>query len=215
MNGEKVVPMLPWWRGFKGEINAVDKYKYDVTGIVKKIDDTTLEITELPINKWTGNYKAELESMMAREKGETGVIKVKLPRPELSFPLYQRLSSYDQEYREHHTNDDIHFTVTMDASQLQKAEEKGLHEFFKLTTKISTSNMICFDFNGKIKKYDSAEEILADFYPVRLAYYERRKASHSSNSSLMRLTSSLPRMRWLTSFEMSPRDCPIKLVLYR
>lgn len=63
----------------------------------------------------------------------------------------------------------------MSAKDLEKAEEQGLLEFFKLTTKINTSNMICFDFEGKIKRYDSPEEILEDFYPVRLAYYQKRK----------------------------------------
>jgi DNA topoisomerase-2 len=63
----------------------------------------------------------------------------------------------------------------MTAKDVEKAEEKGLVEFFKLTTKINTSNMICFDFDGKIKRYGSAEEILEDFYPMRLAYYQKRK----------------------------------------
>jgi DNA gyrase/topoisomerase IV subunit A len=63
----------------------------------------------------------------------------------------------------------------MDAKQLEKAEEKGLVEFFKLTSKINTTNMMCFDFDSKIKKYNSPEEIIEDFYPMRLAYYQKRK----------------------------------------
>lgn len=69
----------------------------------------------------------------------------------------------------------MHFIVSMDAKQLEKAEQQGLLEFFKLTSKLSTTNMICFDFEGKIKKYDSPEEIIEDFYPMRLAYYQKRK----------------------------------------
>ncbi len=60
---------------------------------------------------------------------------------------------------------------------MEKAEEQGLLEFFKLTTKINTSNMMCFDFEGKIKKYSSPEEIIEEFYPLRLAYYQKRKVS--------------------------------------
>jgi DNA topoisomerase-2 len=63
------------------------------------------------------------------------------------------------------------------AKDLAKAEQQGLLEFFKLTTKINTSNMICFDAEQKIKKYDTAEEILEDFYPIRLIYYQKRKVS--------------------------------------
>ena len=75
MAGESMEPMMPWWRGFKGTIKKTGEHKYDVTGIVNKIDDTTVEITELPIHKWTQSYKQELESMMG-EKGD-GPVKVR------------------------------------------------------------------------------------------------------------------------------------------
>lgn len=65
----------------------------------------------------------------------------------------------------------------MGAKDLEKAEEQGLVEFFKLTTKMSTTNMICFDLDGKIKRYASPESMLEDFYPVRLAYYQKRKVA--------------------------------------
>lgn len=75
MKGEDTVPMLPWWRGFKGTIKKVGEHKYDVTGVATKINDTTVEITELPIHKWTQNFKAELESMIG-DKAD-GAVKVK------------------------------------------------------------------------------------------------------------------------------------------
>lgn len=74
MKGEDVVPMSPWYRGFKGEIRKTGDNKYDVFGCVRKINETTVEITELPIHKWTQTYKGELEAMIG-EKGD-GVIKV-------------------------------------------------------------------------------------------------------------------------------------------
>ncbi|KAI5989769.1 DNA topoisomerase II [Pisolithus albus] len=152
MAGEEMTPMLPWWRGFKGTIRKVGDHKYDVTGVARKINDTTVEITELPIHKWTQTYKAELEAMIG-EKGD-GVIK---------------------DYKEHHDNVNVHFVVTMAAKDLEKAEQQGLIEFFKLTGKVNTGNMICFNFEGKIQKYDSPEEIIEEFYPKRLAYYQKRK----------------------------------------
>lgn len=69
----------------------------------------------------------------------------------------------------------VHFVVTLGEKDMAKAEEQGLLEFFKLTSKINTSNMMAFDFDGKIKKYSSPEEIIEDFYPVRLAWYQKRK----------------------------------------
>ncbi|KDQ54971.1 hypothetical protein JAAARDRAFT_196340 [Jaapia argillacea MUCL 33604] len=152
MAGEEQVPMLPWWRGFRGSIKKTAENKYDVTGVAKRVSDTTVEITELPIHEWTRDYKGKLEAMTG-EKGD-GVIK---------------------DYKEHHDNTNIHFVISMNAKDLDKAEEQGFTEFFKLTTKINTGNMICFDFEGKIKKYKSPEEIIEDFYPIRLAYYQKRK----------------------------------------
>ena len=74
MKGEEQEPMMPWWRGFKGTIKKAGENKFEVSGIARKVNDTTVEITELPIHKWTQAYKAELE-VMCGEKGD-GVIKV-------------------------------------------------------------------------------------------------------------------------------------------
>lgn len=81
MNDEEVVPMLPWWRGFKGDIKKVGEYKYDVTGIAEKVDDTTVRISELPIHMWTVNFKKELETMIG--DGKDGAVKVSVLTPEL------------------------------------------------------------------------------------------------------------------------------------
>lgn len=83
----------------------------------------------------------------------------------------------------------MHFVVSMVAKELEKAEEQGLIEYFKLTNKLNTSNMICFDFDGKIKKYSSPEEIIDEFYPKRLAQYQKRKARSQFYSTLNIYTS--------------------------
>jgi DNA topoisomerase-2 len=58
---------------------------------------------------------------------------------------------------------------------LNSALEEGLEKKFKLSTNVNTSNMVCFDGKGRIKKYSSAEEILLEFYDYRLKYYYKRK----------------------------------------
>jgi len=37
--------------------------------------------------------------------------------------------------------------------------------------------MMLFDADGKIRRYESAEEILTEFFDLRLQYYERRRVS--------------------------------------
>lgn len=77
--------------------------------------------------------------------------------------------------REHHTDTDVHFTVTLTDVGARTAQEKGVSNFFKLQSKISTSNMMLFNADGQIEKYTSPEHILADFYNIRLEYYELRR----------------------------------------
>ena len=63
----------------------------------------------------------------------------------------------------------------MSQKEVEKAEAQGLLDYFKIKTKVTTSNMMCFDFEGRIKKYDSPEAILEEWYPQRLAFYQKRK----------------------------------------
>lgn len=52
---------------------------------------------------------------------------------------------------------------------------------FKITSTIATTNLVCFDKDGKLKKYETPEDILRDFYPLRLEYYEKRKVNRDGN----------------------------------
>lgn len=52
-----------------------------------------------------------------------------------------------------------------------------LKKRFKLTSSLSVGNMVLFDHNGSIVKYQSAVDILKDFYKLRMHFYvERKKA---------------------------------------
>ncbi|KLT45438.1 DNA topoisomerase II [Cutaneotrichosporon oleaginosum] len=154
MRGEELVQMTPWFRGFKGTIERVDNDRYKVSGIAEKIDDKTIEITELPVRKWTQDFKEMIEAMTSGTDKVPSTIK---------------------DYEEHHTDTTVHFKLHMKPEGMKAAEAEGFDNRFKLTTTIATSNMVCFDLNGKIKKYASPEEILLDFYPKRLEYYGLRK----------------------------------------
>eukprot|EP00894_Picocystis_sp_ML_P000600 jgi/Pico_ML_1/51117/g2201.t2 len=129
---------------------------YTIKGRVTQIDDTTLEITELPIRKWTQDYKEFLETLVKPEN--------KNEQPFIT------------DYKEYHTDTSVHFIVTLPAEKMQEALSIGLEKKFKLTTTVSTSNMHLFNADGLITKYASAEEILSDFYGMRLELYEKRKA---------------------------------------
>ncbi|KAG8684609.1 DNA topoisomerase 2 [Ceratobasidium sp. 395] len=153
MRDEPQVPMTPWYRGFKGSIEKIGEDKYKVSGIVERTN-TGVDVKELPIRVWTQNYKEQIEEWLVGTEKVPQIVK---------------------DYHEHHTTRSVHFELVVAEKDMAKAEAEGLEKFFKVVGQISTGNMICFDVNGKIKKYRSPEEVLEDFYPVRLRYYQKRK----------------------------------------
>lgn len=82
-----------------------------------QVDDTTLEITELPVRKWTQDYKEFLEGLIKpEEKAGPAVL---------------------ADYREHHSDADVHFTLQLLPGQMDACLAAGLHAKFKLTNKMS------------------------------------------------------------------------------
>lgn len=86
LNGEMMEPMDPWYRGFKGTIEKTATKEagdsYTVCGIMEEINETTLRITELPIRRWTQDYREFLESLTVgdRDKAKEPFIKVIIPK---------------------------------------------------------------------------------------------------------------------------------------
>ncbi|CAL8463907.1 g3442 [Coccomyxa elongata] len=157
--GEEVVPMQPWYNGFKGTIQETPSKtagkSYNVHGTVAQVDDATLEITELPVRKWTQDYKEFLEGLIKpEEKAGPAVL---------------------ADYREHHSDADVHFTLQLLPGQMDACLAAGLHAKFKLTNKMSCGNMVLFDQRGVIKRYETAEDILKEFYELRIKYYAKRR----------------------------------------
>ena len=64
--------MMPWYKGFQGTIEptAGREKSYMCTGAWRVISETELEITELPIGKWTRDYRASLEEMAQKDEIE-------------------------------------------------------------------------------------------------------------------------------------------------
>ena len=62
---------------------------------------------------------------------------------------------------------------------LSKNLDHGCNDFekkFKLFVTRTTTNMHLFDSHQRMKHYDTPEEIIDDYIPVRLEYYKKRKA---------------------------------------
>ncbi|CAE8717715.1 unnamed protein product, partial [Polarella glacialis] len=128
---EPVQEMCPWYAGFKGSlVLSCDKVGYDVIGVIEKRGPTTLEITELPVKKWTQDYKeAVLQAMLSTDGPGSGQI---------------------EDFKEYHTEASVHFVVTVTEAQMAAHEYIGLLQSFRLRGSISTNNLMFFDKDGKI-----------------------------------------------------------------
>lgn len=71
MRGGEVEPMDPWYKGYTGKIEKASNGKgYLVTGQYEVLDGDILKITELPIGKWTRDYKNYLEELAQKDEIE-------------------------------------------------------------------------------------------------------------------------------------------------
>jgi DNA topoisomerase-2 len=142
-------PMIPWYRGFKGTIVKETEHKFISTGLISRINNTTLEITELPIGRWTQVYKEFLETLIE--------------------------SNEIIDYKNNCDDTVINFKIILQKSVLDSMSHEDLLKKFKLTSSISTSNIHVFDAELKIRKISCPEEIIFRFYNVRKDLYVRRK----------------------------------------
>ncbi|KAJ1633395.1 DNA topoisomerase, partial [Pavlovales sp. CCMP2436] len=149
MDGLEPEPMAPWYRGFNGAIEPSKAGSYQVTGKIEQIDATTVKVTELPLRKWTQDYKETLEGLMAAGKeGEAFVT----------------------DFKEHHTDTTVSFTISLSENSMAAALSEGLLKKFKLVGSLAESNLVLWDEHGRMKK------ILREFYAIRQRTYAKRKA---------------------------------------
>jgi len=154
---KKMKPLKPWYRGFRGSIQSVSKGSYHSKGKWWE-NDKGIEITELPIRKWTQDYKEFLQGMLPGAEGKS---KVRL-----------------EDFKEYHTEKSVHFSLKVSDEEMKNVTSKeggGVDQAFKLTSTINETNMVLFDAQGKIQKYKSPMQILEEFATVRMRYYKIRK----------------------------------------
>lgn len=142
--------MIPWYRGFKGTIVKESDNRYISTGVWSRINKTTIEVTELPIGKWTQTYKEFLESLME--------------------------SNEIIDYKNNSDDTVVNFKVIMQVNIIDELIQKDeVVKKLKLTSSICTSNMHVFDEDCRIRKIYSPEQIMYRFYKVRKEHYIKRK----------------------------------------
>ena len=139
----------PYYLGFRGLIIKNDKGSYISKGIYKWIDDSTLEITELPLGSWTENYKEFLEDLITKNN--------------------PHLKSFES----HYTAKNVKFILKLSDYQ---DKDKIVGDFNLSSSKnLSLNNLHLFTNKGNIKKYENIREILIEWFKVRIYKYHTRK----------------------------------------
>jgi DNA topoisomerase-2 len=163
IRGDELQPMLPWYRGFKGTIFEKDNRIFS-RGLYQVHDESTVEVTELPIGMWTDNYKIYLDDLVIDK----------------SVDEKKKKSQCLLSYESHYTESTVRFILYFDPKILNPLDPSRLEDLEKIldiqSTKGTTiTNMHLHNSRGGIVKYSSPEEILQEFFVIRLVYYQKRK----------------------------------------
>ena len=196
LKGNGFLKLEPWYKGFQGEIkeNTENKGNYIVTGKYHwdENDPKKVIITEIPIKKWTEDYKYFLQELMGieivsrnnddsksqKKKGKNNGRKKSQDNSEDEEKQKKKKKEIIiEDLRENHTYNRVCFEVTLLDEYAKKLKENDelFIKTFNLQSTINIKNMVLFSPEGKLKKYNSIEEILETFYNLRLKYYHLRK----------------------------------------
>lgn len=146
LNDKRMKALLPWYRGFKGEIKRVEE-SYMISGKLEIVNTTTIKITELPIGTYLDKYKAHLIKLE-----NSGLIK---------------------EFEDNSTEEIFEFIIKAPRSTTALSLEK-LYSSFNLNTKVK-ENITVWNTEWKIKNYKNVNGLIKDFVTFRLDKYEVRR----------------------------------------
>jgi DNA topoisomerase-2 len=177
INDEEPLEISPWYRGFTGT-----NTKKESKGVYKRLSGTKLEVTELPVQIWTECFKTYLDEYIEKQEDSKKDDKDDKKKQNVKKKV-KTLKDYESHYTETTVKFilQFHSTAILDDMLAPLDTEGGagnkFEKEFKMTNSrpINTNNMHLFDSTGVIRKYRNPNEILAEFYTVRLDYYDKRK----------------------------------------
>jgi DNA topoisomerase-2 len=156
--------IIPFYKGFKGKI-----FKYDDTTFISEgsieFHKNELHITEIPIRVSIIEYKSFLEELLYEKKNTLFKSYFNM----CSDTSIKFILKFNQEYE----NEIKKMYNTVDS--LPEMKMNNLYKYLSLYKTIKISNMYAYSFDNVIKKYNSAEDILNEFYKYRLLFFNERK----------------------------------------
>lgn len=138
--------ITPWYRGFTGTIEK-NAQQTIFTGVYEIQNTTTMVISELPIGSFTQKYREVLNDLE-----DKGLVK---------------------NYIDNSSEEKTEFVVTCPRETLRKPHDELL-KTFKLVSR-DTENFTVWNEAGRLRKFDSAKQLVEWFVAFRLHKYEDRR----------------------------------------
>lgn len=183
--------LIPYYYGFNGTITPMEKSKYHfiTKGKFEYIkNSSSIRITALPIGCWTTSltdpktgYYSALEDIgkdkkiKEKDKDDKKKLKIKVP----SYLNEPFISSYINLAGTNNINIEVDFIKSKFIDYCR--DEEKIYEDLHLVNTIHTLNMYLHEVeDGKTKfnKFDSANDIIIEFYNIRYDAYVRRKEEY-------------------------------------
>lgn len=149
LNGTEKPELKPYYRGFNGVIEQVEKpNKWQIKGVIEKATSARFIIKELPIGYTLDSYIKVLNDLEEKK-----VIKT---------------------YVDKSLDDKFEFHITADMKFLKQDEDKIIAKM-KLVKNV-TENYTCIDENNRVVCYNTVEEVLDHYIRVKKEYLDKRKS---------------------------------------
>lgn len=148
--------LVPWYRGFKGTITQSGENRYLTEGILTRVDQFGNEIDPNEGGEDVYTYKITELPIGKATKDYTFFLE------DLEDAGYLQIRGKNC------TKHTISYTID--------TTKRWTPKTLKLQSTLATSNMVCIDEKGRIRKYDTVQEIIDYFCHARLqAYRDRTK----------------------------------------
>ncbi|WEM34443.1 DNA topoisomerase II medium subunit [Xanthomonas phage X1] len=148
VNGKKQTKLVPWYRGWTGDISKADG-QTTFRGKFERVNTTTILITELPVGVEQEKYQSHLSKLI-----DKGWIK-----------------DYDDD-----STEEAGWKITLYTTRewLKAQTDEDLMVKLGLISRES-ENIVVWDHKGKIKTFDNPEQLVEYFVEARLEFYEKRR----------------------------------------
>lgn len=149
LNGKKISVVKPSLEGFTGTYTQdLENFKkWYIRGKFERINLSTVKITELPPSMTYERYEELLDKLVENKD----------------------IVTYDDNCK-----DNIDYTLKFTRNTLESFDDEKLIKLLKLEES-ETENFNTLDETGKLKIFESAEDIIKYFVDFRIKYYQLRK----------------------------------------